>query len=381
MNRSLFFLCIVLALISCSDPEPTTVRFEVSCPPIPEDQAIYIAGNTDALGMWDPGAVAMKRESKALWSFEMPVDSAMEIEYKFTMGSWATEALNDDGSVFQNFTATVVSGDTLRHAFNKFKTGEDTPANLESTVVGDLQIFENIESDGLQPRDLLVWTPPSYAEGQKRYPVLYMHDGQNVFDVATSGFQMEWKVDESCTQLMAEGRIPEMIIVATTSTIERSKDYGPWGDGTKYMEFIVNELKPRIDSDFRTKPEREFTFCGGASLGGLISFRMAWEYSHVFSRALCMSPAFQFDSFDYVEQISDDTSPMVDTRFYLDNGGVGLESELQPGIDNMLEMLKARGMDHGEDYVWLLDPEAEHNENAWAKRFPDAIQMLLHQKQ
>ena len=117
--------------------------------------------------------------------------------------------------------------------------------------------------------------------------------------------------------------------------------------GYAYMKFIVNELKPFIDYTYHTLPDRENTTVGGSSLGGLISFMMLWEYSDIFSKAACLSPAFKIDSIynhDFVSPVKNYSGPKKDIKIYVYNGGVGLEEELQPGIDEMMKRLKKRDM-------------------------------------
>lgn len=116
-------------------------------------------------------------------------------------------------------------------------------------------------------------------------------------------------------------------------------------------------------------------------MGGIISFMIVWTYPNIFSKAICMSPAFRnpdgYDyKFDFVKVVNE-TKKRKDVRFYIDNGGIGLESELQPGIDEMLQALKTKKYKEGKDYMFVQDESASHNEAAWAKRFPEAILWLL----
>jgi predicted alpha/beta superfamily hydrolase len=148
------------------------------------------------------------------------------------------------------------------------------------------------------------------------------------------------------------------------------------------MKFVVDSLKPLIDEHYRTKPSREHTYTAGSSAGGLCAFILVWEHSEVFSKAICMSPAFKLARpdeslrLDYVAVVAATERPKDPVFIYLDNGGVGLEKNLQPGIDAMLEAMKNQGLQAGRDYHWVHAPEESHTEAAWAKRFPAAIQML-----
>jgi len=157
------------------------------------------------------------------------------------------------------------------------------------------------------------------------------------------------------------------------------KEYTPGDKGTAYMNFVVNVVKPLIDSTYRTKPDRMHTLVGGSSAGGIISFMLAWEHPEVFSKAICMSPAFKSLSpggWDYTHTVreSKGKKPIF---LYLDNGAIGLDSQLQPGIDAMLTALKSKGYTEGKDFVFLRDPNAKHSEADWAKRFPNALMTVL----
>lgn len=158
------------------------------------------------------------------------------------------------------------------------------------------------------------------------------------------------------------------------------KEYTPGEKGTAYMDFVVKTVKPLIDSTYRTKPDRKNTIVGGSSAGGIISFMLVWEHTDVFSKAICMSPAFKSlssNGWDYARVVKTSNGKKKDVFFYIDNGGVGLESQLQPGIEEMIEALKSKGYVEGKDFVFVHDTAAKHFEADWAKRFPKALQLVL----
>jgi predicted alpha/beta superfamily hydrolase len=115
-------------------------------------------------------------------------------------------------------------------------------------------------------------------------------------------------------------------------------------------------------------PGRKNTFTAGSSLGGLIAFMLAWEYPEIFFGAACFSPAFKIGKLDYVQYVTQYMGPKKLIKFYVDNGGVGLEAELQPGIDDMLAALKGKGYIEEKDFMWVKDSTAQHTESAWARR-------------
>ncbi|HXQ37182.1 MAG TPA: alpha/beta hydrolase-fold protein, partial [Anaerolineales bacterium] len=174
--------------------------------------------------------------------------------------------------------------------------------------------------------------------------------------------------------------IEPIIVVGIYNTSDRMKEYTPGDKGTAYMDFVVKVVKPLIDSTYRTKPDRKHTIVGGSSAGGIISFMLVWEHPNVFSKAICMSPAFKSLSpggWHYTRVVRESTGKKKDIFLYLDNGGIGLDSQLQPGTDDMLTALKSKGYEEGKDFVFIRDPTAKHSEADWAKRFPNALKLIL----
>jgi predicted alpha/beta superfamily hydrolase len=134
------------------------------------------------------------------------------------------------------------------------------------------------------------------------------------------------------------------------------------------MNFIIEKLKTFIDKNYRTLPDRKNIATLGSSSGGLISFMLAWEHPEIFSMAGCLSPALKIDELNYIPKISSYKGKKKQIKIYLDNGGVGLESRLQPGLDETIEVLKQKGYKVGKDLEVFIDKTAVHTEAAWAKR-------------
>ena len=192
------------------------------------------------------------------------------------------------------------------------------------SVVGNLQIAPNVWSPQTQnKRHVLALLPPSYHQSDKRYPVIYMHDGQNLFDHVTS-FAGDWQVDETMQKLSQEGL--EAIIVGLNNTGEdRLKEYTPFvsqrlggGHGKQYLDFLIDTVKPTIDRDFRTCPTPEHTGIVGSSLGGLISLYAFFARSDVFGLAGVMSPSLWFANRAIVDYV--DNAPFPGGKIYLDAG-------------------------------------------------------------
>jgi predicted alpha/beta superfamily hydrolase len=150
-------------------------------------------------------------------------------------------------------------------------------------ITGTVVYFRRFRSRySLAERDIIVWLPPSYKKHTgKYYPVLYMHDGQNLMDPYTSFAGQDWRVDETVTRLIKAGLIDEIIVVGIYNTHDRLEEYSNGERGNNYRRYITEELKHFIDSNFRTMQEREHTAIMGSSMGGLCSFYTAWDYPGV----------------------------------------------------------------------------------------------------
>ncbi|HVU13379.1 MAG TPA: alpha/beta hydrolase-fold protein [Phototrophicaceae bacterium] len=242
------------------------------------------------------------------------------------------------------------------------------------TVVGKLLIWQDFYSPQLDNRrDVLVYLPPSYEHSDRRYPVLYMHDGQNLFDSGTSFAGSEWQVDETMEALAGEGI--EAIVVGLNNTGEqRTAEYNPFphfwqGHGEVYLQFIIETVKPLIDQDFRTRPDRDSTGIMGSSMGGLISLYAFFRASATFGFAGVMSPSLWVGGgamYGVVE-----SSPFIAGKLYVDNG------TREPSARRLNALLLKQGYRRDVDVKYVVEPDGEHNEAAWARRLPDALRFLL----
>jgi predicted alpha/beta superfamily hydrolase len=248
------------------------------------------------------------------------------------------------------------------------------------TVVGTVMVLEGFESPQLgNRRDLLVYLPPSYSRGDRRYAVIYMHDGQNLFDRATS-FGEEWEVDQTLEEASAQGL--EAIIVGIPNTETRLDEYSPFPDrrhsqggrGDLYLDFIVDTVKPVIDRDFRTRPERECTGIAGSSMGGLISLYAFFRRPEVFGFVGAMSPALWFGGrgiFRFVKE-----RPFAPGRIYLDIG-TNEGGEALTDARRMRRLLEDKGYRAGRDLLFFVEMGGKHNERAWARRLHASLRFLL----
>ncbi len=372
---ALFLATLLLSLTAAFAQQPIQVQIKLHAPTLSENAAVYITGGLPQLGDWDPAKVKMTYQGNHTWLQKIQLQQPQSFEYKYTLGSWDREATDARAQALPNFSVKATKDTLITDEVNYWL--DKKPVAMKGGITGTTKLHTNLPGKGLQRRDLIVWLPPGYETSNKRYPVLYMHDGQNVFDPATSSFGVDWQIDETADSLMKAGAIKPAIIVGIYNTSDRSAEYTPGEKGDAYMDFVVNTAKPFIDEAYRTKKGRKHTYTGGSSAGGIISFMLAWEHPKVFSKAICMSPAFKIQHIDYVKDVQSYTGKKKDLFFYIDNGGIDLEERLQPGIDDMLAALKEKGYKEGEDFIWVKDAQAKHFETAWAKRMPVALKHIL----
>ena len=379
----LFTLFLISALclnLRAQNEAVIRVTFILTSPDLPSDTPVYITGSVEQLGTWNPGKVKMEPSGNHTWTKEISINRPLSIEYKYTLGTWEREAADANGSPLANLAVEVSQDKTVKDTVLFWTKGGRQRVN-HGQITGTVRYHRALKGAGIQDRDLVVWLPPGYdADKSRRYPVIYMHDGQNIFDPVTSAFGVDWSIDETADELIMKKSIQPVIVVGIYNTSDRMKEYTPGDKGTAYMNFVVKTVKPFIDSTYRTKPDRKNTIVGGSSAGGIISFMLVWEDPDIFSKAICMSPAFKSLSpggWDYTRAVQSSNGKKKDIFLYIDNGGIGLDSQLQPGIDSMLTTLKSKGYREGKDFVFVHDPAAKHFEADWAKRFPRALMMVL----
>lgn len=282
--------------------------------------------------------------------------------------------------------------DGAEHPFYRWRPyaelhpGDNT---ISGTVVGWPMLEGSADIPG---REILAYLPPSLAiEGiedalhhGRRYPVVYFHDGQNVFDDVTS-YSGEWHADEALELLADEGI--EAIAVAVPNAGEgRMDEYNPWpsrerwrgrrvgGKGDAYLDWLVNAVKPLVDASFPTIPDRMATGIFGSSMGGLISLYGLGRHGDTFGLAGVMSPSIGWSDYRVLRLIAEHGLPP--SRIHLDMGGRewrGMTADAR----RLRDALVARGFVEGHDLNYVEDRHAAHREDAWARRLPDALRFLL----
>lgn len=351
------------------------ITFEVISDSLP-DKKIHITGNHEKLGNWDPGAVPLTHNANGIWVGHFTFPKNTRLQFKFTHGSWDTEAVNEGGKTFENFHLKVRGDQVWKTTISHWKKppspgGKEAEAETkpEERITGNVKFHRQMQGEGLLPRDIIVWLPPDYdMEPEKRFPVLYMHDGQNIFDAVTSYTGVDWQADETATRLISEGKMQGIIIVGIYNSDDRLDEYSLSPKGKLYRDFLVNTLKPFIDKEYRTLPGREHTATMGSSMGGLVSFLLVWYHSRVFSGAGCLSPSFVYHKSQAIKTLKKSDLPGEKVRIYMDCGGVGGERLLYKGCKKVARILRKKGLAAGKDFVFYYDRNANHSEGAWASR-------------
>ena len=248
---------------------------------------------------------------------------------------------------------------------------------------GRMQYVSSVYSPQLgNSRALAIYLPPSYAENPlKRYPVLYAHDGQNLFNASTAFGGVEWGMDETANALIGNGAIDEVIIVGVyNGDANRIYEYTPCcdpqyggGGADKYERFLIDTVKPYIDQNFRTRTGKQDTALIGSSLGGLVSFYIGRRNPAVFGKLAALSSSFWWNNQALTQQVEAATSKVA-VKVYLDAGtnGDGL-----PETTRMRDALAADGYVQGQDLFYLVAQGAGHNEASWAARLAQPLGYLF----
>ena len=267
-------------------------------------------------------------------------------------------------------------------------------------ITGTVERF-TATSDLVTSRDVEVWLPPSYpSDSDRHYPVLYMHDGQNLYDPEQSKYaKWDWGIDEALTALIADDHVPEVIVVGIHSDeATRNLDYFPQKVGAdhaeafqrdfgqfdldqlnadNYLTFLVNELKPKIDATYRTKPERGDTTVMGSSMGGLISLYAISEYPEIFGKAGMVSTHFPLGGGALVDYFVDRLPDPQTHRLYFDFGTETLDHNYEGYQDRMDGAVMTAGYKAGDNWTTRKFQDHDHSERAWRNRVHVLLQFLL----
>jgi enterochelin esterase-like enzyme len=361
--KSIFiFLSCILWIPGLLSAQQVKLTIQVKTPKnTPIKDSLLVIGNQDVWGNWIyPKSRSMQKINDSTWQQSNTFPAGTTVHFKVTRGSYYKEAVYNNTGVPQEIALQLKKDTTI---VLKPSNWNDL---YQRSITGTVRYHHNFSSPLLKnTRNIVVWLPPSYFSSPgKRYPVLYAHDGQNIFD-HTNGAGEEWHMDETADSLMKKNKIEEFIIVGIANTKDRWIEYSGTPEGYNYVKFIATELKPFIDGHYRTKKDKANTAAIGSSMGGLISFYMVWLYPEVFSKAACLSSGFYFDEGDILAKCFASTTRLNGSRLYLDCGGLDLDKDFLPDNQRMRQVLSAN---RSIQLLYKYFPNDKHNEYAWARR-------------
>ena len=350
-----------------------------------KDSSIYISGDFEE---WTGGQEKYKLQQKEDVYFVTIPKQKSTINYKFTNGSWESVETNSEGLNIENRSYEFVkANDTVKIKIASWTNSAAIIRN--STATKNVFILsEDFEIPQLnRKRRVWMYLPPNYEMSNESYPAMYMHDGQNIFDEATS-FSGEWEVDETLNKLYKENDLKLIVVGVDNGGVKRLDEYSPWmneeyggGEGDAYVDFLVNTLKPYIDDNFRTLPDKENTAIMGSSMGGLISYYAALKHPDVYGKAGVFSPSLWFskESIDYAKT----RGYLKDTNMYFlageregDNVSFEEISQTVKDMNTAVELLKDEGFP-SKNIISKTVPDGEHNEKFWRTEFEEAILWLF----
>jgi pimeloyl-ACP methyl ester carboxylesterase len=351
---------------------------------------VFLTGSLPELGPWNPAARKLDGAGRDRTTV-LAVPDGVELEFKITRGgTWAHEALGPSGTVLPNFKVKADADQEVVVDVVDFR--KDARAYIDdwrgSGVLGSLDYWLDVPSRFLAAkRHVEIWLPPGYDRaGAARYPVLYMHDGQNLFDPRIANTGIDWGVDEAVVRGVRAGAMPEVLVVGVWCTDDRLREYSPWHLGAAYARFLVEELKPRVDAAYRTRPGPEHTAVMGSSMGGLISFELCRRHPEVFGRGACLSTHFPFS--DEMVRGEPPGRPAIlrdvefdawyprEPRLWFDHGTEGLDAGYAPVQAEVTGWLQRQGRVLGQDFVVRRFEGATHNEAAWRARLDAPLAFL-----
>lgn len=371
----LFLIQLLFGLFIPISRAQLTIRV-TSWPSQPSSPEIYLAGNFNG---WNPGLTGyrLKLDSSGVYTITIQPSPA-NLEFKFTRGSWATVEKNAGGQDIANRKFTYNgSPATLNLAIAAWGGSQASTASANVVLLDEKFPIKSLQ----RSRKIWLYLPPDYhSSPDKKYPVIYMLDGQNVFDKATS-YSGEWRVDETLDSLYQKGDGGCIVVAIANGEALRINEYSPWinaqyggGEGAKFLLFLTDELKPYIDQHYRTRPEADQTAIMGSSMAGLFSFYAGFERPDVFGRQAPMSTSFWFAPvvFDWIK---DKVPPSTDIKVYMTVG-------TKEGGSQLIDMQKMYNLILQEGFATAKiksdsDANEGHNEQYWSKKFPEVYQWLM----
>ena len=371
-----FFLLIIL--ISAQIAAQITLKITAIPGNTPVGATIYAAGTFNG---WDPGLTPMVADGNGNYTYTVPEGTGV-LKYKFTRGAWSSVEGDAGGNEIGDRTISFTgSPQTVNLSVLSWK--DLAGSGSSSTAASNVHILSNNFAIPQLNRNRKIWIylPPDYETSTKTYPVIYMQDGQNLFDNATS-FAGEWQIDETLNSLFAAGDYGAIVVGIDNGGGSRINEYCPWnnaqyggGEGDLYTQFMAETLKPYVDANYRTKPGKEFNALIGSSLGALISNYGGIKYSQTFSKIGSFSPAYWINNTQFNNYITTSTADLSGMRIYF-VAGSNESATIVSEIETVKNNLQTKGLTATNTLV-KIDSYGQHNENYWKGEFSAAYKWLF----
>lgn len=344
-------------------------------------EPVFVAGNFNG---WNPAVQPFILKNDTLVA-EFNDLKAGAYQFKFTRGSWDKVECLAGGTDLENHVVNLYSDTSFFYVVEAWKDDFALPEKTHTTSPNVQVIDTAFEMPQLQTtRRIWIYLPPGYNNSKRHYPVMYLQDGQNVFDSYTSAFG-EWGVDECLDSLIEKGRPGCIVVAIDHGGNSRMSEYNPfeftWKDsasaytftprGDAYLDFIVQTLKPHIDQQYRTLTRPEHTIIAGSSMGGLIAYYAMLKYQSVFGKAGIFSPAFWTAS--GLEALTDSAAGTLGGKYFFYIGG----KEGARHIQNMVSIQEKLGRNSSAMIYSLTDAASDHNEAAWRKWFAEFYNWIM----
>jgi predicted alpha/beta superfamily hydrolase len=375
IKRLLICVCLLLSQTLLFGQVTVTFVINKLSPFNTSTPNLFLAGDFNS---WNPADSSWKLHANYAGRYQLITTLAKgNYNYKITKGSWETVECNALGKDIANRSISILHDTTIVMDVESWK--DDHPAEQKKhTASANVHIIsEKFDMPQLgRQRRIWIYLPADYAISHKKYPVIYMHDGQNLFDEYTSGYG-EWGIDEILDKLPVKD---ESIVVGIDHGGEyRITEYDPYdskygkGRGDDYVDFLVHDLKPYIDKNYRTKKDTKHTTIAGSSMGGIISMYAILKYPAVFGNAGVFSPAFWIapDIYQFAKQQSLPTS----ARIYFVCGDKEDET-MVADMQKMVDIIRAKGINE-YNIPTVIMQDAKHNEKQWNMDFPAFYSWLI----
>jgi predicted alpha/beta superfamily hydrolase len=407
LRGALAVLCGWLA-VGTAAARDVAVRMIVTTPPAAtEPDKIYVSMSTDD---WPESGRPLTRVAERLYEIRLTLPAESILSYKFMReSSWRTvekdlrgeEIGNRNLKVPADVSEVVAFHDVARWAdqpepparvarFSAAKLARLSTGEESHTRTGDIRAHPTLLDEKSQVvREIQVYLPPGYDEQkQRRYPVVYMQDGQNLFDAETAFGGNEWGLDETLEQMIAEKKLPPVIVVAVYNSPDRLNEYSPMPDAAvkagggadKFLDFLAGTVKPFVDRTYRTQADRAHTAIGGSSLGGVFALYAVWKRPDVFSRAAVLSPPCFWGDGGLIRMVGEMPLPK-DVRIWLDlSTAEGREEGRTRHLEScraLADALKAKGLTADASLHYEEIPGGTHNEASWGARIGRVFEYLL----